>query len=710
MSIVFNETYYLQQNQDVLQAISQRLVASGLDHFQRFGARELRNPNAVFDSKYYAENNVDVLGAVNKGVFNSVYDHYVQNGVFEGRIPNSSFTTFNASAYLAANPDVAAAVASGAYKNALQHYVMYGIDEGRVSNTAGGTFNLTASTVNLNSTSSNLGTDKAGTTTYLSANNDTIGGGSFLSSATIISDASTSDNDSLSAFVTSNIGAPILQNIETISLQSFGGTMSFGAISGAKSVTISGTSFTGTSLLGGSLDPTVQLIAAPTYTLNGVTGAQVFTVVGDGAASNVLSLNLANVTSGSSISYGNTTGLEVLNLTTTGANATQLGAINTIAATVNILGSGSLSLTDSGNAGVATKIIASTYAGTFSYIDGGVAHSVVGSAGADSFTFAGTGVLTSSDTIDGGAGSDTIFNSGWSSTADLDNVTNVETLTLTGSNLAFNYVAKDSLITAGGTLTVNASGSTGTATLTWNGNAESNGTVNITGTGNNDSLLGGIGNDTLSGRAGADTLEGGLGIDVLTVGTAADAFIDRVNLNGITLETNRDTINGFTAGATNADVVVLSSVLTTAGTAGGLNPVFGADTNIITGFSVGGSYLIGTATSANSDVIVLQSGLDLITGPNGGNLTTSANGSELLKALSNNTAADGYSQIQAAGTGHSAYLLGYQGGSAFLYLASDAAAAGGNSDGAWQAAEIHLIGTFSSIAANALVAGNFVLA
>jgi hypothetical protein len=120
--------------------------------------------------------------------------------------------------------------------------------------------------------------------------------------------------------------------------------------------------------------------------------------------------------------------------------------------------------------------------------------------------------------------------------------------------------------------------------------------------------------------------------------------------------------------------------------------------------------LVGTVTSANTDVIVLQSGVALTSGATGGDLSLSANGSELLKALTNGTAADTYTQIQAAGAGQSAYLLGYQNGSAFLYLASDAAAAGGNNDGAWQVAEIHLIGTFTGITANALVAGNFVLA
>jgi hypothetical protein len=148
--------------------------------------------------------------------------------------------------------------------------------------------------------------------------------------------------------------------------------------------------------------------------------------------------------------------------------------------------------------------------------------------------------------------------------------------------------------------------------------------------------------------------------------------------------------------------------LTTAATAGGLNPVFGADTSVAA--AGGGAYLVGTVTSANTDVIVLQSGVALTSGATGGDLSLSANGSELLKALTNGTAADTYTQIQAAGAGQSAYLLGYQNGSAFLYLASDAAAAGGNNDGAWQVAEIHLIGTFTGITANALVAGNFILA
>ncbi len=709
MSIAFNEQYYLQQNQDVLQAVSQRQIGSGFEHFQKYGARELRNPNALFDSKYYAENNIDALSAVNRGLLSSVYEHYVLYGVYEGRVPNAALASFNAQSYLAANPDVSAAVASGAVKNALQHYVMYGVDEGRQISTSGSVFTLTASTVNLNSSTSNVGTDKAGTKTYLSTNNDTVEAGTFLSSSVIVSDGSTSDNDTLNAFVNGNVGAPVLQNIENLVLQSFGGTMSLGAVSGAKTVTISGSGFTGTAMMGGSNDPALSLIPAPVYTLNGVTGAHVFSLVNDGLSSNVLSLQLKSVASGSSIAYGNATGLEVLELTTSGTNNTILGALNTVAATVNILGAGSLTLTDTANGAVAHRINASTYNGSFTYIDGGVAHSVTGSAGADSFTFAGTGTLTAGDTIDGGAGTDTLTNSTWTATSDLNNVSNVESLTLSGANIGFNYVTLDSLVTAGSSLTVSAAGTTGTATLTWNGSAESNGTFNVTGTANNDSLVGGIGADTLTGGAGADTLEGGLGVDSLTVGTAGDAFGDRVNLNTITLETNRDVIAGFTAGvAPVGDIVVVSSLLTTVGTAAGINAVIGADTTLA-GVG-GGAYVIGGVTSANTDVIVLRGGSSLTSGATGGDLAASVNGTEVLKGLTDGAAADSYTQITAAGAGHSTYLLAYQNGNAYLYLASDAAAAGGNNDGAWQAAEIHLIGTFSGVTANAFVAANFLLA
>jgi Ca2+-binding RTX toxin-like protein len=137
MAITFNESYYLQTNPDVALAVSLRQFASGADHFNKLGANELRNPNAVFDSKYYAAQNPDVLTAVSAKTFSSVYAHYLANGLKEGRAPNASLKGFDGADYLAKNPDVATAGFTAA--TALQHYVQYGVDENRsfTSSTAG---------------------------------------------------------------------------------------------------------------------------------------------------------------------------------------------------------------------------------------------------------------------------------------------------------------------------------------------------------------------------------------------------------------------------------------------------------------------------------------------------------------------------------------------------------------------------------------------
>lgn len=137
MAITFNEAYYLQSNADVATAVSLGFFKSGLDHFNKIGARELRSPNAVFDAKYYATQNPDVLAAVSAGTFASVYDHYVKFGLAEGRAPNASLKGFDADTYLATYPDLAKGGVTKA--TALAHYVQFGVDEGRnfTSSTAG---------------------------------------------------------------------------------------------------------------------------------------------------------------------------------------------------------------------------------------------------------------------------------------------------------------------------------------------------------------------------------------------------------------------------------------------------------------------------------------------------------------------------------------------------------------------------------------------
>ena len=71
VSAVFDESFYLTNNEDVVLALAQRHFTSALQHFEAFGAAELRNPNAQFNSSYYAAQNpneIDGLIIIGSGV------------------------------------------------------------------------------------------------------------------------------------------------------------------------------------------------------------------------------------------------------------------------------------------------------------------------------------------------------------------------------------------------------------------------------------------------------------------------------------------------------------------------------------------------------------------------------------------------------------------------------------------------------------------
>ena len=130
-AITFDQSFYLTNNADVVLAISQGHFANALDHYNRFGGKELRAPNASFDPSYYAINNADVLNAVASGVFPNVFAHFQAFGESENRAPNVNLASFDATAYLAANADVAAAVTAGTFSSALDHFLAFGQNENR---------------------------------------------------------------------------------------------------------------------------------------------------------------------------------------------------------------------------------------------------------------------------------------------------------------------------------------------------------------------------------------------------------------------------------------------------------------------------------------------------------------------------------------------------------------------------------------------------
>ena len=119
----FDAEYYLLSNSDVAEAA---LRAGGdsfrfaWDHFNTFGWRESRNPNALFETGRYLTLYDDVRAAnVNP------LHHYSQFGWKEDRDPSSRFDT---SEYLTRYTDVAAADL-----NPMVHYLQYGALEGRAT-------------------------------------------------------------------------------------------------------------------------------------------------------------------------------------------------------------------------------------------------------------------------------------------------------------------------------------------------------------------------------------------------------------------------------------------------------------------------------------------------------------------------------------------------------------------------------------------------
>lgn len=224
MALVFDTSYYLQQNPDVLQAILAGTIKSAEEHFNRYGAFEGRNPNATFNTNEYLSANPDVLAAGVNG-----FTHYLTYGVYEGRAPSASFikiADFDSATYMAANPDLGAAGIDTA-NEAYAHFVLYGQFEKRpgapvVGEQAGATFTLTAGT----DFADVAGSGRAGPpfipTDFKFSNKNELVNGSNLTSqaADTLTDNSTSDSDTyaISANGAQALTSATSQNIENIQI------------------------------------------------------------------------------------------------------------------------------------------------------------------------------------------------------------------------------------------------------------------------------------------------------------------------------------------------------------------------------------------------------------------------------------------------------------------------------------------------------------
>ncbi|MBZ9557601.1 hypothetical protein KGQ96_05945 [Halomonas coralii] len=156
-------------------------------------------------------------------------------------------------------------------------------------------------------------------------------------------------------------------------------------------------------------------------------------------------------------------------------------------------------------------------------------------AGDDTVVARAVGVLNTTDTLNGGAGNDTLtLAAAQTVTLGAATLTQFENIVVKDGVQAI--VSHDATVAAGETLTVDASASD--AALTWDGRAETDGTF---------ALIGGGAGDALTGGAGADTLRGGAGADTLTGGAGKDTF------QGSVAELDGDTLTDFSV----ADVIVV---------------------------------------------------------------------------------------------------------------------------------------------------------
>lgn len=91
----YDETYYLNSNLDVQDAVRRGEIASGSDHYFMSGYFEGRAPfKIIVDEKYYLKQNPDVAAAIRQGAVQSAQEHFDFIGFKEARLPYPDFSLF----------------------------------------------------------------------------------------------------------------------------------------------------------------------------------------------------------------------------------------------------------------------------------------------------------------------------------------------------------------------------------------------------------------------------------------------------------------------------------------------------------------------------------------------------------------------------------------------------------------------------------------
>jgi hypothetical protein len=651
MSMLFNAAFYLKEYPDVLGAIAQKKFATAEDHWNAFGAAELRNPNAFFNTKDYFNSNPDVLTS---GM--NPLDHFLKFGASEGRSPSASFVTkaqFDTAAYAKANTDLATAgitTPAALY----EHFAKFGFSETRpgvqttngVAITDGVAGGAVGTTLTLTTGSDNIVGD---------AGNNTIDGSAFLSGGIFVPTLNNSDKvdgagglDTL--LVQSGPNAVTMtpssvKNVEAVSVEATA-AMTLNLINGDAAIkTLNNQNSTANATVNNLQGALSNLNVSNTANNTTVTIASTALA----GATDALAVNLTGVTGGT-ISVAPSaagSGYETVNLKSDGAlaNTTTLtDGAGTSLASVNVTGAAALTLALADTSVTTLDASAMTAALTATVAGASGAQSIKGGTAGDVINMAGT--YTSADTIDGGAGSDrlTLTNAeAIAATTAQTRVTNIETIGLSnglsGTVSVANFNATGlrfgANMAAAGVVNY-AAGDKNTLDLQTFASGGANLVANIAGTATND-VLGITAGSTTAGNtfgAGTVTINGAEVVNLTSQGGAntfgaAFALTDTAATQALNILGNQNIT--FT-GAVRADTVDASGMTGTGALA--LNGGTGTTATAITG-------------TGNADILI---------GSTAGDIINAGAGNDAIFNAVNGTAATAFDQL-TGGAGNDTFTL-----------------------------------------------------
>ena len=439
----------------------------------------------TFDAWEYEASNTDLVRYFGTDVAGAA-QHYVIAGRAEGR----QTTSFDGAAYLAANADLRLAFggdADGGVERAIQHYVLAGYSEivnglrpatgTPLANSQ--TFTLTGGAdiiPGLIGSHGNIGN---------SGDNLIVATESTLSSADAINGGAGNDHLKLSSQTTHTYGAFEMASVETVTVTSDLGTTQTLDLSGSTGVnTLETLNSTGNVIWNYATGLADLSVTNITNNANVGLFFQGTVVAGSNDTVHVNLNSNANANAGvitigqiDGLGVAANTGIETVDVIVSGSNHV-VGQLNTQLSSLLIHGDHDLIIT-APLLGTETVIDANTFTGNLnlnSTLTGGSAVTFTGGHGADTVTFAGTtgdhtittgdgndnitlgfghdtvdlgagndtlnivpNVLTVDDTINGGAGADTIVLTGSDniSLSEAERVTAVEKLVLKGSGVNY---------------------------------------------------------------------------------------------------------------------------------------------------------------------------------------------------------------------------------------------------------------------------------